>query len=246
MIGVFINNGNGTFQPVVNYASGGNITGSFTVADFNGDGKLDVAVANCAPTGSPNCPGNAGNVAVLIGNGDGTLQAAHTFKRQGYGGFSSPIVAADVNGDGKLDLLVGNFCPTVNGNCTGSASVGVLYGRGDGTFQSAVAHDCGGYGAVSIVAADVNGDGKTDIVVANGTVGVLLGKGDGAFKAVKNYATGGNTGAVLVLDVNGDSKPDLVVTNGTRIVRRYFSATAMARSKVRSAFLWAARDTRLR
>ncbi|MGA8647835.1 MAG: VCBS repeat-containing protein [Candidatus Sulfotelmatobacter sp.] len=84
----------------------------------------------------------------------------------GSGGFSATSVAvADVNGDGKPDLLVANTCASY-GDCY-NGTVGVLLGNGDGTFKPAVTYPSGGYGADFIVVADVNGDGKLDLVVAH-------------------------------------------------------------------------------
>lgn len=100
----------------------------------------------------------------------------------GYQTFS--LAVADLNGDGKLDLVVASLS-TCDLNCT-SGSVGivaVLLGNGDGTFRTAVTYASGGLGAYSVAVADVNGDGKPDIVVANessidgesaGAVGILL------------------------------------------------------------------------
>src|SRR5438132_6380634 len=138
------------------------------------------------------------------------------------GGYSANSVAvADVNGDGKLDLLVANFCTATP--CGGDGTVGVLLGNGDGTFQPAVTYDSGGQNAVSIAVADVNSDGKPDAVVTDncvtstcdaGAVGVLLGNGDGTFQAAVNYTSGGlSPSSVVVGDVNGDGKPDLLVGN---------------------------------
>jgi FG-GAP-like repeat len=72
-----------------------------------------------------------------------------------------------VNGDGKADLLVASCGPGYS--CGGGINgvVGVLLGNGDGTFKSAVTYDAGGYGTASVAVADVNGDGKPDLVVAN-------------------------------------------------------------------------------
>jgi hypothetical protein len=101
----------------------------------------------------------------------------------GYEAFS--VAVADVNGDGKPDLLVANYSDSSGLNPT----VGVLLGNGDGTFQASVTYSSGGYGALSVTVADVNGDGKPDVLVANacgnscssanGSVGVLLGNDDG-------------------------------------------------------------------
>jgi FG-GAP-like repeat len=215
VLGVLIGNGDGTFQPVVTYDTGGFVAGSFAIADLNGDGKLDLAVVNCAPSGTMNCPGSDGNVAVLLGRGNGTFHPARIFNRNGGGFTTGPILVADVNGDHKPDLLVGNFCAFANNNCVGDGSVSVLLGRGTGAFRPAVTYDAGGYAAVSMVLSDVNGDGKPDLVLANGIAGVLLANGDGTFQPVQNYFTAGNTGAVLVTDIDGDGIPDLVATNGT-------------------------------
>jgi hypothetical protein len=98
----------------------------------------------------------------------------------------------------------------------GNGSVGVLLGNGDGTFASIVNYASGGNSPLSVAVADVNGDGKPDIVVANYNygVGILLGNGDGTFRAPLIYSTGGNTPfSVAIADVNGDGKPDLVVVN---------------------------------
>ena len=210
-VGVLIGNGDGTFKPVVVYDTGAFGAGSFAVADLNGDGKLDMAVVNCAPKGTTSCPGDGGTVSVRLGKGDGTFRAAHLYSRGGGAFFSGPILVADVNVDGKPDLLVGNYCFTGT-NC---GSVGVLLGRGDGTFNPPVSYSSGGYDASAIVLADVNGDRKPDLVVANGAVGVLLGNGNGTFQPASTYATGGGAGAVLVSDLNGDGHPDIVATNGT-------------------------------
>jgi len=219
-VGMLLGKGDGTFQPVVTYGSGGYFANSVAVADVNGDGKPDLLVANeCAD--SSNCD-TSGSVGVLLGNGDGTFQTAVPYGSGGWG--SKSVAVADVNGDGKPDLLVANTCPSTT-NCNTSGSVGVLLGNGDGTFQPAVTYGSGGYWPRSVAVADVNGDGKPDLLVANycggtsncstsGTVGMLLGNGDGTFQPVVTYGSGGlYANSVTVADVNGDGKPDLVAAN---------------------------------
>jgi hypothetical protein len=218
-VGVLLGNGDGTFQTAVNYGSGGQNASSVVVADVNGDGKLDLVVANyCDNTFCAN--GNS--VSVLLGNGDGTFQAAISY---GSGGAVNMTVAvADVNGDGKPDLLIANQCDN-DSDCTNGA-ISVLLGKGDGTFRGAVNYSVGGLYPSSIAVGDVKGDGKLDLLVANecsrndctnGTVAVLLGNGNGTFRAAANYGSGGqDANSVAVADVNGDGKPDLVVANECR------------------------------
>jgi len=207
-VGVLLGNGDGTFQPVQNYDSGalGNYLTSLAVADVNGDGKLDLVVAIYS-----------GNVGVLLGNGDGTFQPVQTYNSGSTG--SSSIAIADVNGDGKPDVLVTNYY--VNNGCT-TSPVGVLLGNGDGTFQSVQNFCTGALGAQSIAVADVNGDGNLDLLVAhncpnycyNSVLSVMLGNGDGTFKAAQRYSSGGyDTFSIVVADVNGDDKPDVIVAN---------------------------------
>jgi hypothetical protein len=218
-VSVLLGRGDGTFQTAVTYASGGYGAFKLAVADVNGDGKPDLVVGNCGPSGG-NC--SNGTLGVLLGNGDGTFQTALTYYSGGYA--AEAVAVADVNGDGKPDLVVTNYCGITCG--TAFTTVGVLLGNGDGTFQTAVTYSSGGYNAESVVVADVNGDGKPDLLVTNfcsisdncdngdGTVGVLLGNGDGTFQAVVTYDSGGYPAqSVAVADVNGDSKPDLLVAN---------------------------------
>jgi hypothetical protein len=212
VVGVLIGNGDGTFKPVVTYDSGGYYSNSIAMADLNGDGKLDVAVMDCAPAGSTSCSGSEDeSVGILLGKGDGTFKPVTTYDTGGAGSISpTPVMIADVNGDGKPDLLVGNACALQNGSCVREGSVGVLLGKGDGTFQAAVIYGTG-YNAGMLVLADLNGDGKPDLVVGNGSPGVLLGNGDGTFQAIQNYSSGGSY--VAVVDLDGDGKPDLVTGN---------------------------------
>ncbi len=212
-IGVLLGRGDGTFQPVVTYNSGGSIAYSVAVADVNGDGKPDLLVANCGPVGINACNHGNGLMGVLLGNGDGTFRPVVTYNSGGSTAVS--VAVGDVNGDGKPDLLVANECGTST-DC-GRGSVGVLLGNGDGTFQAATIYDVG-YAINSLAVADVNADKKLDLLVVNGgtnhNVGVLLGNGDGSFQPVEAYDSGGNTAlSVVVADVNGDGKPDLLVGN---------------------------------
>jgi hypothetical protein len=227
VVGVILGNGDGTFQPVVTYVSGGAYAESLAAADVNGDGKPDMVVGIACNT--DDCTNNAALVGVLLGNGDGTFQPVVTYGAGGIGGCCGPqpVTVADVNGDGKPDLLVAS-CSSAPPNCTNGSVVGVLLGNGDGTFQTTVTYNSGGYFAHSVVVADVNGDGTPDIIVANycasnnncsgavvpGVVGVLLGNGDGTFQPVTTYASGGIwTASAAVADVNGDGKPDLVIAS---------------------------------
>ena len=217
-VGVLLGNGDGTFQPVVTYASGGFSPGSVAVADVNGDGKLDVMVANTCVDYS-GCA--TGSVGVLLGNGDGTFQTAASYDSGGT--VASSIALGDVNGDGKLDVLVSNDCGNYGDYGCMTGTVGVLLNKGKGIFSAALNYNSGGYESLAVAVADLNGDGKPDMVAANwalnsdnsaGIVGVLLGNGDGTFQPAVGYGTGGFIADfVAVADVNGDGKPDIIVAN---------------------------------
>jgi hypothetical protein len=208
------------FAPAVAYGSGGYSPYSVAVADVNGDGRPDLLVANiCLP--GINCA-SGGTVGVLLGDGDGTFQTVVTYGTGAY--YTLSLAVADVNGDGKPDLLVANQCVNYDDGCSGSGAVGVLLGNGDGTFQPAMTYASGGFYAQSVAVADVNGDGKPDLLVANecmdyncatnGTSGVLLGNGDGTFGTATTYGSAGyDAQSVAVGDVNGDGKPDLLLAN---------------------------------
>jgi uncharacterized membrane protein len=223
-VGVLLGKGNGTFKKVATYGSGAaSVFGSrVAVGDLNGDGKLDLAVATTGPGCGNGCP--KGLVGVLLGNGDGTFKKAKTY---GTGGFDAIgwVAIADVNGDKKPDLVVANYCATECSYPPAAGSVGVLLGKGNGTFQPVKTYASGGNGAVSVAVADLNQDGKADILVANcgpeacgpgspgGNVGVLIGRGNGTFKPAVNYPAENSPFNVVAADVNGDGKLDIVVSN---------------------------------
>jgi FG-GAP-like repeat len=204
-------NGDGTFRNPITSRAGTCCVVSVAVADVNGDGRPDVAAALS----------DSNVVAILLGNGDGTFQPAMTYDSSGSGGGGSPssVAIADLNGDGKPDLIVTNS--TVFNFL--SKTVDVLMNNGDGTFGPAVSYGSGGQLARSVVVGDVNKDGKLDLVVANtflsfqdlrSAVGVLLGNGDGTFQPALSYLSGGaDSASVVIGDVNGDGNPDLLATN---------------------------------
>jgi len=220
-ISVMLGKGNGKFGAPVNYSSGGEGAFSISVADVNGDGKPDLIVAN-------GCDGTCttGQVAVLLGKGNGTFKNPVTYSSGAPSTFGSHVAVGDVNGDGKLDLVVATTGTGCGSGCP-PGLVGVLLGNGNGTFKKAKTYKTGGFDAIGwVVIADVNGDKKPDLIVANycasscsyppsaGSVGVLLGKGDGTFLPVKTFPSGGNgTVSVAVADVNKDGKPDILVAN---------------------------------
>ena len=190
---IALGNGDGTFGSVVNYTAG-TWPQSSVLADFNGDSKLDLAVANWS----------SNNVSILRGNGDGTFQAAFNYS---VGTWPVSIALGDFNGDGKLDLVVANET---------SNDVSVLLGNGDGTFQAAVNFGVGN-SPQSVGVGDFNGDGWPDLAVANSgsnTVSILLWDGSyGTFQFPANYMTGTSPDSVAIGDFNGDGKLDLAVAN---------------------------------
>lgn len=196
-IGVLLGNGDGTFQPVVAYSVGSQPF-DIAVGDVNGDGKPDLVATDSGTSGT------AKQVSVLLGNGDGTFQAAVNYPTNGA---TLAVVLGDFNGDGKLDIAVSDF----------SGGVEVLLGNGDGTFQAALATATGQYAAF-LAAADFNRDGKLDLAVINNNsaeVTILLGNGTGTFTAGASYPSPYDTDWVGIVagDVNLDGKPDLVMTS---------------------------------
>jgi len=201
-VNVLLGNGDGTFQPLVSYSISAEGATGLTVGDFNGDKKLDLAVAVYNTIHS----GFAESVEVFPGNGDGTFGAPITTTL--LNNFPRQMTSGDFNGDGKQDIALD--C------CTG---LQILLGNGDGTFQTGATYSVEGFG--NIVAVDFNGDGILDLAEVSGTsitstqVSVLLGNGDGTFQAPTSIAVGIADNGLVAADMNGDGKIDLVVGNST-------------------------------
>src|ERR1700723_299846 len=194
-VNVFLGNGDGTFTPSSSTATTDGCPCSMAAADFNGDGKLDVAVANFEGT----------TVTILLGNGDGTFTAAPNSPIT-VGNAPLALSVGDFNGDGKLDLAVSN---------SNDATLTILLGNGDGSFTPVPSLPATDITPFALAAGDFNGDGKLDLAVANfdsTTITILLGNGEGTFTPAASLpAQGAN--ALAVGDFNGDGKLDLAAAS---------------------------------
>jgi uncharacterized protein (TIGR03437 family) len=196
---IFLGHGDGTFAAPVAYPAGP-VTSSIGVGDFNGDGKLDLAITNA---GSQIDPTQTGAVTFLLGKGDGTFSAGTSIPLRfanGPGTGPGELVVADFNRDGKLDLAI-----TPSDEITGLA---VLLGRGDGSFQTPVIYPIDAWNGMAV--ADLNGDKIPDLIASGEVTSYLLGNGDGTFQPEVSVTS--QTGPLITADFNGDGKPDLAST----------------------------------
>ena len=200
-VSILLEQADGTFGPKTDFLLQDPPTVLVT-GDFNGDGKIDVAVT-----------GRSG-VTTLPGNGDGTLGTAVTYPLTNA---PNLLAISDFNQDGKLDLVAAGACGDTCGFVT------VLLGNGDGSFQTGTDFSAGGVPSEFTI-ADLNGDGVPDLAFANlsvnssttksgGLVSILLGKGDGTFQAPLNYTAQDDIAGIAAGDVTGDKIPDLIVTS---------------------------------
>jgi hypothetical protein len=193
-ITILLGKGDGTFQALTPFpvpaAPGQHLT-ALTTADFDGDGRADLAVA---------LDGSPGHVVVFLGNGDGTFRAGQDAT---VGNDPVALAAADFNRDGLPDLATAD---------AGSGTVSILRGLGGGQFALAESAAVGGTPG-ALTTGDLNNDGNVDLAgadAASGDVSVLLGKGDGAFQAPERLAFGRSPVAVVATDLDGDGSVDLV------------------------------------
>ncbi len=168
LIAIFLGDGKGGFRPPASYATGV-ASVSVTVADFNGDGHLDVAVTNKGFS-------RPGSVMTFFGDGHGKLRARTTYKMFG-GPFG--IAAGDLNGDHSPDLALTNL----------GGYVSILLNDGTGHFLKPVNYSATGGEVVDVKIADLRSNGQQDLVIANLSAGVvvLLNKGNGTFGKPRLY-----------------------------------------------------------
>ncbi|MBA2389407.1 MAG: VCBS repeat-containing protein [Geodermatophilaceae bacterium] len=263
---VLLGKGDGTFEKARSFPSGGKQPTGLAVSDVDGDGDKDLAVANSV-SGDPNSA--AGNVTVLLNNGEGAFEAGQSVEPP-----TPPssrvgpvfLAAGDLDGDGDPDILATAFVATQAGE-TGnvlvlengegryargqsvavgadpqqivvglfdgdrrpdfataggeSNNVSVGLGNGDATFGKTRGFPSGGVGPTSLLARDLNKDGKKDLATTNigegpgggGNVGVLTSRGDGTFKKSKTFRAGNGPAGLTAGRFYRDGRPDLAVAN---------------------------------
>jgi uncharacterized protein (TIGR03437 family) len=202
---VFLGNGDGTFQAGKSQVltTGFPVTAlSVTIGDLNGDGKPDLALG----------AGNPSRFTIALGNGDGTFnaQVSPLSLPSTFSGSYVSAAIADLNGDGKADLVLSAYA-----NSSALSTIAAALGNGDGTFQAfatyPVLNSYAGISTASVAVGDVNGDGIPDIVTASGSI--LFGDGKGGFPSRKDYASSA-VGSVMLGDFDGDGITDIMIGNG--------------------------------
>lgn len=201
---VYLNRGDGTFASALTYAADIQAQ-SVAAADFNGDGRPDLALIN-----------GISDLDILINQGEGRFAP---FVNRAAPSSAVVMAAADLDGDGRMDLAV----------TTQNQTLDILLGLGIGGFAAPVTYPAG-HIVDSIVISDLDGDGHADIAVtsttyppgpglptslAEGTVDTYLNRGDGTLAPRVSYPAGKGTVAMAVADFNGDGAPDLAAANTT-------------------------------
>jgi FG-GAP-like repeat/FG-GAP repeat/Thrombospondin type 3 repeat len=197
---VLLGKGDGTFAAPIQVGETGDYPYALAVADLNGDGKQDLAVASAG----------ADSVSIHLGDGRGGFTRTVVLS---VGAVPFWIAAGDLNEDGHIDLVTANVGRSFPSPLPGSVTV--LMGNGDGTFVRAGSLEAGAV-PTAVEAIDLNGDGHLDLAVADygsNDVMVLLGRGDGTFGLRVPFTTGESPIALAVADLNADGHPDLVTAN---------------------------------
>ncbi len=194
---VLLGAASGAFQTAKSYPAG-NTPWALALADVNGDGLQDLIVADC---GDPSCTGtaNTGTISVLLGLTGGAFAAPVTVAQ---GGAPFTVVAADFNGDGKVDIAYGSL---------GSKLISVVLGNGSGGFSPPTNSPSAGQGNY-LGFGDFNGDGKLDLAVLDNfanLISILPGKGDGSFGTPASYAIGNSPGSFSLVDFAGNGRLDI-------------------------------------
>lgn len=187
-----ISNGDGTFTskptPFVEMLARGAL-----LEDFDGDGKLDLAMLGREADG-------LGPVAIYLGRGDGTFgPLKDRVNLVSPGGLD----AGDMDGDGVVDLVFSDG---------DAATIFVAFGRGDGTFEHGTA--CPGVSGRDLAVGDLNGDGALDVAVLRDRVYVLINDGEGALQKQGSVAVGPQPKALALADLDDDGKLDIAVVDG--------------------------------
>lgn len=217
---IYLGNGSGGFTAGGTQTVGINPT-SIAAGDFNGDNKFDVAVANYSDR----------TISVLSGDGSGNLLAGSTFNAGApytvtIGGVptntTNPrpriIISGDFNSDGKADLAWTNDYDNVSGTEV-AGTIGIAINNGTATpFSSVTATGTIGNNPYGLIATDLNGDGKLDLIAANspstgnGSISALLGNGNGTFQSAVNTTVGTRPRYFAAGDFNRDGKQDLALS----------------------------------
>ncbi|MDT4967556.1 MAG: hypothetical protein QOJ64_2293 [Acidobacteriota bacterium] len=190
---VLLGSGTGSFGVVGSFGLVG-LVESIAVADFNNDGKADLALADQY---------NGGRLQLRFGDGTGQFTGSDSLN---VGGAADRVISRDFNADGKWDLATTN---------TTTGSVVVFINNGAGGFPQSSGISVGSSPA-GLVAADFNGDGKLDLAVANKfsrDVALLRGNGSGGFVASATFPLGKELTSIATSDFNADGKPDLAVAS---------------------------------
>jgi 6-phosphogluconolactonase (cycloisomerase 2 family) len=186
----------GTFGIGVTYPTTGTNPRSVISADFNGDGKADLATANV----------NSDNMTVFINTGSGVMGTGTTYPTISADPWS--VISADFNGDGKADLATAN----ADGN-----NITVFINNGSGVMGTGNTYPTIGTAPRSVISADFNGDGKADLATANfnsNNITVFLNSGNGTMGTGITYPTGAIwPQSIAAADFNGDGKADLATAN---------------------------------